>query len=208
MSFNFSKALFHVGNPLDAKPHHDLSLIEKFIKKNPDFALIIVLQNEDERKILEEKMKTMKLPEFHPGGFLMVWDDDEALMDMFCQDMHFCQVWNAIGPMWYECENKHISGATLEDRREECPECKAKLNPIELCKERGDKFGKILESAVKLMKFDNRSAKILSQQVNTTANVMQNLPVAIGLPEMPALRMEDWAGKGKGKTAFVVSAGP
>lgn len=208
MSFNFSKVLMHVGNPLDAKPHHDLSLIEKFIKKNADMALVIVLRNDEERKILEEKMKTMKLPEFHPGGFLMVWDDDEALLDTFCQDMHFCQIWNAIGPMWYECENKHISGATLEDRREECPECKGKLMPVELEKERGEKFGKILENAVKLMKFDTRSAKILSQQVNTTANVMRNMPYALGLPECPALRMEDYVGKGKGKTAFCVSAGP
>lgn len=208
MSFQFSKALFHIGNPLDAKPHHDLSLIEKFIKKNPDMALIIVLKNEEERKILEEKMKTMKLPEFHPGGFLMVWDDDEQLMDMFCQDMHMCQVWNAIGPMWYVCDKGHVSGATLEDRRDKCQECGAEVEPVEMDKERGDKFGKILENAVKLMKFDNRSAKILSQQVNTTANVMQNLPEAIGIPGHWALRMEDFAGKGKGKTVFCVAAGP
>ena len=208
MSFQFSKALFHVGNPLESKPHHDLSLIQGFISKNKDWALIIVLKNEEERKLLEEKMKDVKLPEFHPGGFLMVWDDDEQLMDMFCQDMHFCQVWNAIGPMWYECENKHISGATLEDRREECPECKGKIQPIQLEKERGDRFGKLMESAVKLMKFDTRSAQVLQTQVNPTSNVMRNMPAALGLPECPALRMEDFVGKGKGKTAFCISAGP
>lgn len=209
MSFQFSKVLFHIGNPLEAKPHHDLSLIESFIKKNPEYAMIIVLKSEAERKDLEEKMKNLNLPEFHPGGFLFVWDDDEALMDMFCHDLHFCSTWNAIGPMWYNCKpcNKIIK-ATMEDRIEICPDCKGTLDPEQLDKERGEKFGKILESAIKLMKFDTRSAKVLITQVNPTANVMRNMPYALGLPEAPALRMEDYAGTGKGKTGICVSAGP
>jgi len=209
LSFQFSKVLFHIGNPLEVKPHYNLSIIEKFIQKNSDWALIIVLRTEEERTLLEEKMKGVKLPEYHPGGFLFVWKDDEELMDMFCRDLHFCNTWNAMGPIWYKCKDKgHILSQTLEDRLEKCTECQGELEVVELEKERGEKFGKILENAVLLMKFDTRSAKILTTQVNPTANVMRNMPMAIGCPEHPALRMEDYAGIGKGKVAVCVSAGP
>ena len=209
MAFTFSKALFHVGNPFKSKPHHDLSVIQRFIRESPEWAVIIVVETKAEEEELTAKLKDIKLPEFHPGGFVMVWENDAAMIDMFCADLHFLQIWSVVGPMWYECDKGHASAATLQKPRTECPECQSKeLKQEFLNAPKCELLSKLLGQAVTLCKFDTRSSQVLTTMCEPTANVMRNMPYALGLPEAPALRMEEVSGSGKGKVAFCVSAGP
>lgn len=208
MKLDFAMAIFHVGNPFDAKPHHDASLIQKWIKENPDVAFVIVLKSEAEQKEVEEKLKTLKIPEFHPGALVCVWDDDELLLDDICQNLQYITNWKIVGPMWYECEKAHVTKATGNVTVEKCETCGDPVKNIELEPERAIKFAQILHNAYILMRFDTRSAHVLSSLINPTRNVMLNMPYALGLPSAPALRIEDYVGRGKGKTAICVSAGP
>jgi hypothetical protein len=209
MAFRFNKALFHVGNPLKAKPHHDMSVIQRFIRENPEWAVIIVVDSEQERLDLEKSLADMKLPEFHPGGFVVAWENDAAMIDCFCADLQFLRIWNIVGPAWYECDNGHAAASTLKEPRTECPECKSKeMKFIQLDEKKCEKFSKLLGNAITLCKFDTRSSHVLMTLVNPEGNVMQNMPYALGLPQAPALRMEAFSGSGKGKVAFCVSAGP
>lgn len=208
MAFQFNKALFHVGNPLLAKPHHDLSVIQKFIRENPEWAVIIVVDKKEEEEALKEKLKDIQLPQFHPGGFVVVWENDAAMIDCFCADLHFIQVWSIVGPAWYECKEGHTSAATLKEPLKECPTCKGELEFIQLDEKRGEALAGLLSKAVILMKFDTHSAKVLQELVSPTGNVMKNMPFALGLPQAPALRVESYIGAGNGKTAICISSGP
>lgn len=208
MSFRFPQALFWIGSPLECKPNNDLSGLQKFVKDFPDWALIIVLETQAQRDALAPHLEKMKFPNGHPGGLAITWNDDEELMDMLCGDLHSLQTWKVVGGAWYECEGKHVSASTLALPLEKCPTCQKPVTFIRQHEERVKQFTEILKNAVNLMNFDTTSGIALHQELNPTANVMKNLPVACGLPEAPALDLEDFLGKGRGKTAFLVSAGP
>lgn len=208
MSFRFPQALFWVGSPLDCKPNHDLSGIQKFAKDFPDWAIIIVLETDEERKKLSPLLDKLRFPDGHPGGLAITWNDDMELMDMLCGDLHFVQTWKVVGGAWYECEEKHVSASTLAAPLDKCPTCEKPVTFVRTHEERVKRFSEVLGNAVRLMNFDTSSGIALHQEVSPTSNVMKNLPVACGLPEAPALDLEDFNGKGRGKTAFCVSAGP
>ena len=208
MSFRFPQALFFIGSPLECKPSHDLSGLQKFVKDFPDWALIIVVETEQQRKDLSPHLDKLKFPEGHPGGLAIVWNDDGDLLDMLCGDLHFLQVWKVVGGAWYECEDKHIAPSTLAVPLEKCPTCKKPVTFIRQNEEKVKQFTEILKKSVNLMNFDTRSGIALNQTVNPTANVMKNLPYAMGLPEAKALDLEDFNTKGRGKRAICVSAGP
>lgn len=208
MSFKFPQALFWIGSPIECKPNHDISVIQKFVKDFPDWAVIFILETEAQQKALSTELEKLKFPKGHPGALALVWTNDEELMDMLCGDLHFLQTWKVVGGAWYECEDKHESASTLAQPLEKCPKCEKPVVFIRQHEERVKHFTEVLKSSVNLMNFDTSSGIALHEAVNPTANVMRNLPIACGLPEAPALDLEDFIGKGRGKTAFCVSAGP
>ncbi len=208
MSFKFPQCLFWIGSPLDCKPNNDLSGVQKFVKDFPDWALVIVVEKEEERQALAPHLEKLRFPEGHPGGIAMVWNSDTELMDMLCGDLHFVQTWKVVGAAWYECEDKHTAASTLAAPLEKCPTCQKPVTFIRMHEERVKRFTEVLGNAVNLMNFDTRSGVALNMAVNPTSNVMKNLPFAMGLPSLPALDLEDFLGKGRGKTAVCVSAGP
>lgn len=210
MTFPFTKVLIHIGRPDLSKPHQDMSILNKFVKENRDTALVIIVQDDDEQKVMEQKIKEeMKFPQFHPGGLIIAWKDDSEMLDMICAELHTPIQWRVVGNGWYECkECGNIQSPTLVEPIKDCPKCNKPWEFLKHNEDRVNKFREILTKAQALMHFDTRSSLVLDQAVNPTSNVMKNMPNALGTKKDPALKMRDFMGVGKGKPALCISAGP
>ena len=205
MSFQYTKAIFFIGDPSKAKPHCDLSGVQKFIRDHPEYAVIIVVENDAQQKEVHEKLKAVQFPQYHPGGLICTWENDQEMLDSLCGDLHFLQSWRVVGNAWYECKSGHISAATLGDPRLECPECKGEVEFLKQDEERCERFAQLLKTACNLMNFDTRSASVLNATTNPTRNVLRNM---LALPSPPEHVLEDYVGKGSGKVAFCLASGP
>lgn len=210
MTFPFTKVLIHIGRPDVSKPHQDMSVLSKFAVENRDTAIVVIVDTEDEQKIIEEKVKTeMKFPQYHPGGLIISWKDDAEMLDMICAELHTPISWRVVGNGWYECkECGNVQSPTLVEPLKDCPKCKKPWEFYKHNEDRVQQFKEILTKAQALMHFDTRSGIVLEQSVNPTSNVMRNMPYALGTKEFPALKMRDFVGIGKGKPALCISAGP
>lgn len=210
MSFPFTKVLIHIGNPALSKPHGDLSVIQSFVAQNPDTAIVILTETDEEQKAVEERVKAeLKFPPFHPGGLIIAWKDDTEMMDLICAELHAPISWRVVGNGWYECKAcGHVASPTLIEPVKDCTKCKQPWEFVRYNEERVNAFREILTKAQSLIHFDTRSGVMLETAVNPTGNVMRNMPYAIGTKEHPALKMEEFFQKGKGKPALCISAGP
>lgn len=210
MSFKFPKVLIHIGRPDLSKPHCDMSVIQKFIGDNRDTAVVILVDNEVDQKAMETAVREqLKFPPYHPGGLIIEWKDDAEMMDLICAELHQPISWRVVGNGWYECKGcGHIASPTLIEPIKDCPKCQKPWEFIRHNEARVATFKTILEKAQSLIHFDTRSGVVLEQAVNPTGNVMKNMPYALGTHENPALDMEAFFGKGKGKPALCISAGP
>ncbi len=210
MTFPFTKVLIHIGRPDLSKPHQDMSIIQKFIKENQDTAIVIITETEEESQIIGEKVKSeLKFPLYHPGGLVISWTNDSEMMDMLCAELHTPIAWRIVGNGWYECkECGNVASPTLIEPLKECPKCSKAWEFVKHNEDRVNKFRDILMKAQQLMHFDTRSGVVLEMGVNPTGNVMKNMPYALGTQEQPALKMKDFVGKGIGKAALCISAGP
>ena len=205
MAFRFPKAIFYIGDPTSALPDKDTTGLKRLIKLSPDDAIIIIVFKEEEETALKEKLKDLQFPEGHPGALICTWKSDSELMDLICGDLHFLLEWKVIGPAHYECENGHITSCTYTDPLMECPTCKGKMNFHKMYSAECQKFSEILRDAVQLMNFDTRSGNYLHAAVHPTANVMRN---CLQLESPLKHNLEDYIGKGKGKIALNLAAGP
>jgi hypothetical protein len=208
VGFKYNQALFHIGSPLRAKPDHSLAGIQKFIMENRSWAICFIIDSEDERKELAEAMEKIKLPDFHPGGVIIPWEDDTSMMDMICGDMHFLKVWKVVAPAWYECPDGHILPSTLGKPREAC-DCGKPLEFKKHAEEKVERFKEVLKNAAALMNFDGRSGEILNEGgLRGTTNLMRNMIHAEGCKHEEVLKLESFDGKGKGGTAICIASGP
>lgn len=210
MSFPFTKVLIHIGRPDLSKPHSDMSVLRKFAEAFPDTAIVIIVDNDEDQQVMERKIKDeMKFPRFHPGGLIISWKDDAEMMDLLCAELHMPIQWRVVGNGWYECKGcGHQQSPTLIEPITNCSKCKQPWEFIRHNEERVSQFREILKKSQALIHFDTRSGVVLEQSVNPTSNVMKNMPYALGTKKDPALRMSDFIGKGKGKAALCISAGP
>lgn len=210
MTFPFQKVLIHIGRPDLSKPHQDMSVLNKFVKENPDTAVVIIVDSDDDQKAMEQKIKDeMKFPKFHPGGLIIEWKSDAEMLDLICAELHTPIQWRVVGNGWYECkECGNVASPTLVEPVKDCPKCQKPWEFYKHNEGRVSQFKDILTKAQSLMYFDTRSGIVLEQSVNPTSNVMRNMPYALGTKEHPALKMRDFHGLGKGKPALCISAGP
>lgn len=208
----FPKVLIHVGRPDASKPHCDMSLLSRFIMEEPDAAIVIIVDTEEDQKAVEAKVKAdLKFPQGHPGGLIISWKDDGELIDLLCSRMYGTISWRVVGNGWYVCEDGHEASATMKEPLDNCPTCKKPLTAAHFVRHneaRVEQFKVLLEKAAKLMHFDTRSGVILKQLVNPDANVLKNIPYILGCEHWQAPRLKEYVGKGKGKVALCVSAGP
>jgi hypothetical protein len=207
--FTFPKVLIHIGRPDQSKPHEDLSVINHFALENPDVAVVIIVDTEEDQKAMEKKVvEQVKWPKDHPGGLIISWKDDGEMLDMLCGKMYGTLSWRVVGNGWYECPQKHQTGATMKTPLEKCPTCQEKMDFIRVNEPRVEQFKALLKKAASLMKFDTRSGVILKTMVNPDSNVLKNMPTILGCEHKAAEKLTSFQGKGKGKTAICVSAGP
>lgn len=207
MSFMYPRVLFHVGNPLLAEPHRDLSQLQKFARRKQEWAIVIVVETEAEEAMLKEKMADFQLPRFHPGGFIALWKNDEDMLDTICGDLHALQTWAVVGIGWYECHNGHRCQAEADEFVEKCktPGCDLPVEYLKQNEDQAERFKAIVHRAVDLMNFDTRSGQVLNSTTSPTGNVVRNM---LALPSPLPRRLEDYVGKGKGKVAFCLASGP
>lgn len=208
MSFMYPRVLFHVGNPLLAEPHRDISQLQKFARSKPDYAIVIVVEDEAEEATLKKELEKFKLPEFHPGGFITLWKNDEDMLDTLCGDLHAMQTWAVVGIGWYECEKGHKCQA--DEKEEFVEKCKTEGCGLEVVYKKtneaqAERFKKIVHRSVNLMNFDTRSGNVLNATTNPTGNVLKNM---LALPSPLPRDLEDFIGKGKGKVALCLASGP
>lgn len=210
MTFPFTKVLIHIGRPDLSKPHLNMSIIQKFIGENQDTAVVIIVDSDADQIAIGELVKTqLKFPTYHPGGMVIAWNDDSEMLDLICAELHTPIQWRVVGNGWYECKGcGNVQAPTMLEPIATCPKCKQTWEFIRMNEERVGKFRDILTKAQSLMHFDTRSGIALESVVNPTGNVMKNMPYALGTKEHPALRMKDFMGKGKGRPALCISAGP
>jgi hypothetical protein len=207
--FTFPKVLIHIGRPDLSKPHEDLSVIANFARENPDVAVVMIVDTDEDQKAMEERVvKELKWPPGHPGGLIISWKDDSEMVDMLCGKMYGTVSWRVVGNGWYECPEGHQTGATMKTPLEKCPSCQKPMTFIRVNEPRVEQFKALLTKAASLMKFDTRSGVILKTMVSPDANVLKNMVNILGCKHEPALTLKEFAGKGKGKTAICVSAGP
>lgn len=203
------KALIHIGRPDISRPHCNLSVIQKFVGDNPDCAVVIVVDTQEDYDAMNEKVKSeLKWPTGHPGGFIIHWTEDGGLIDFLCSKMFGTLSWRVVGNGWYECPDKHEASPTLTEPIEKCPTCQKPFTFIRHNEPRVDSFKTLLEKAAKLMRFDTRSGDILRTLVNPDANVLKNMAAIIGCKHEKALGLSEFVGKSQGKPAVCVSAGP
>jgi len=113
--FTFPKVLIHIGRPDHSKPHEDLSVINHFALENPDVAVVIIVDTEEDQKEMEKKVvEQVKWPKDHPGGLIISWKDDGEMLDMLCGKMYGTLSWRVVGNGWCECPHKHQTGATMK----------------------------------------------------------------------------------------------
>lgn len=206
---SFPKVLIHIGRPDESKPHRDMSLVQAFIASQKDVAIIMLVDNETDQREMEERVKNeLKWPPGHPGGLIITWKDDSEVVDLLCSKMFGTLNWRVVGNGWYQCPSGHEFAATLKTPLETCETCGGKLEFIQHNKEKVDRFRYLLEKSAKLMHFDTRSGELLNQVVSPDSNALRNIPSIVGCEHAPALMLEDLKGKGKGKNALLVSAGP
>lgn len=207
MSFLYPKVLFHVGNPLLSEPHRDISQLQKFARRKPDYAIVVVVEKEEDEALLKKELEKFQLPEFHPGGFITLWKNDEDMLDTICGDLHAVQTWAVVGIGWYECEKGHRCQSDDNEFVEKCktPGCDLPVEYLKQNEEQAERFKQIVHRAVNLMNFDTRSGAVLNTTTNPTGNVLRNM---LHLPNPLPIQLEDYVGLGKGKVAFCVASGP
>lgn len=210
MSFPFTKVLIHIGRPDVSKPHRDMSVLRKFAAENRDTAVVIIVDTEEDQVAMEKKVKEeMKFPQFHPGGLIIAWKDDTEMMDLLCGELHAPITWRVVGNGWYECKAcGELGSPTLIEPVQTCPKCKGPWEFVRHNEDRVNQFRDILKKAQSLIHFDTRSGVMLEQAVNPTANVMKNMPYALGTKQFPALKLKDFHNLSKGQPALCISAGP
>lgn len=206
------KALIHIGRPDLSKPHLDLSVLQAFVKSNPDCMIIVIVDNEEQELAVGKKIEAEVVwPMGHPGALIIPWESDSQLIDLLCARMVGTVSWRVVGNGWYVCPDGHESSLTMMDPREGCPTagCGKKLEVVKHNEERVKYFHKtILEAAVKLMGFDTRSGVLLNLAVSPMSNLFHNMVTMVGCEHAPALKLVDFFGKGAGKPAICVAAGP
>lgn len=203
------KILIHIGRPDDSRPHRDMSLMQSFIKANPEYAIVIIVDSEKDHLEMGEKVqKELFFPPGHPGGFIIHWVNDGGLIDLLCSKMVGAITWKVVGNGWYTCENGHESSQTHAAPRENCPTCEAKVTITRADEARVEHFGKLLSEAVSLMNFDTRSGVALNALVNPDSNVIRNMKHIVGCKHEKAPLLKDFKGKGAGKPSLCISAGP
>lgn len=207
MSLMYPKVLFHVGNPLKAEPHRDISQLQKFIRTHPDYAVVVVLEDPAEEEVVKEALKEFKLPEFSPGGFITLWKNDQDMLDTLCADLHAMQTWAVVGIGWYECANGHKCQSADDKFVEKCKTegCDLEVVYNKVNEEQADRFKEIVKRSVQLMNFDTRSGNVLSATTNPTGNVLRNM---LALPNPLPIDLFDCLGKGKGRVALCLASGP
>src|SRR3990167_5024588 len=169
--FTFPKVLIHIGRPDLSKPHEDLSVLNHFFKENLDVAIVIIVETEEDRVAMEERVKKeLILPKGHPGGLVVTWKTDGEMVDFLCAKMFGTVSWRVVGNGWYECPEGHQTGPTMKVPLETCPTCQKKLEFIRHNEEKVEKFKVLLEKACSLMKFDTRSGTLLKTLVSPDAN--------------------------------------
>lgn len=207
--FTFPTVLVHVGAPDISEPHRDLSAIQSFASAHPDHAIVIIVDNDEEQKRIEERIpKELKWPKGHPGGLVVTWKDDGELVDLLARQMYGTMKWRIVGNGWYECEEKHRISPTMTQTLEKCPTCEKPTTFYKHNEPRVEQFRGILAQARDLMKFDTRSGEVLKTLVSPDGNVLKNMPEIIGCKHGKAAMLKEFVGLGKGKTAICVSAGP
>ena len=206
---NYPKVLIHVGRPDISRPHKDLSVLQKFALDNPDVAIIIIVDSEEDQLAMEEAVKAqLRWPKGHPGGLIISWRDDGELVDLLCSKMFGTLSWRVVGNGWYVCKNNHEMSPTMTEPIEKCPACGELLTFIRHNEARVDQFRDLLTKAASLMHFDTRSGTILKTMVSPEGNIFKNAAEIIGCKHSTALKLTDFHGKGRGKAVLCVSAGP
>jgi hypothetical protein len=207
--FTFPKVLIHIGRPDLSEPHRDLRIVQQFAGENPDHAVVIVVDTDEDQKEMEKQVvEQLKWPKGHPGGLIITWKDDGEMVDLLCSKMYGTLKWRVVGNGWYECPEGHQTGPTMKDPLTKCPTCEKPLDFKRVNEDRVNQFRALLEKAGSLMHFDTRSGVILKTMVSPDANALKNMPEIIGCKHQKAEMLASFAGLGKGKKALCVSAGP
>ena len=207
--FTFPKVLIHIGRPDQSKPHEDLSVIRQYAMENPEWAVVIIVDSDEDQKAMEKRVvEELKWPKGHPGGLIISWKDDGEMVDLLCSKMFGTVKWRVVGNGWYECKQGHQTGPTMKEPLEKCPTCQEKMEFIRSNEARVEQFKTLLTKAAALMKFDTRSGELLKTVVSPDSNVLKNMPQILGCEHKAAEKLSSFRGLGKGKTAICVSAGP
>jgi hypothetical protein len=204
------RVLIHVGRPDAELPHKSLVRIEKMFEKYPSAYFVCVVWEEADAEYLKVEIAKLKRPENQAGFEVIHWKTDATLMDYLCGNLHRFMGAKIVSPGWYVCAGKdaHVSPRSMDKMLEKCPECGEGVAYKTEFTEKFQEFAMVFSRVTNLINFDTRSGEALNTMVNPTTNVLFNMPYAMPVENAKAVDMTAFKDIGKGRPAYLVSAGP
>lgn len=189
--------VFHVGRPDQELPHQSMERCDKFHKNNPESKLVVFLW--DEKDVIEFTAKKQSNCE------VVHWRDDSELMNWLMDRIATIVGTRIVWPQWFVCPEKHVTAFNYEKGVEKCETCGAAVVVVQPHEKHLKRFTEVFTKVISLVNFDTTSGTYLHLAVNPTANVLRNMPAALGCRHVKAV---DLRGKEKGKPILLCAAGP
>ena len=200
----FSKPplIIHVGNPAHAAPHRDLSMMKRLHSRSPETRFIAVLWKEDEKDAFDKEIASDPEQKKELISSIL-WATDTKLQVELLGVVDRLVGAQIATPRWLICPAKHESRELPDSPNDICPTCGMGVALLAPYKDKFAAFARIFQKCISLCNFDIGSAQVLFERVDPRRNVLLNMRHAFG-----GRTVKDLRGSGKGKTAYVVAAGP